>query len=547
MDTYLRLFDANGNQLAANDDANGGLYSQLNYTFGATGTYYLGVSGYGNSSYNPVTGSGTAGGSTGDYNLSLNVSAVDPGDTLATAYTTPLSGALGGYSTTTALGDGPNGAKDVDLYAFQANAGTNVTAVTSLPTGGVAMDTYLRLFDANGNQLAANNNANGGLYSQLSYTVSSTGFYYLGVSGARNSAYDPTKAASGRNGSTGDYSLQLSLAPTLTIDNVSHNEGNAGTTAYTFTVTLSSPIAITSVTVHYATADGSASTADGDYSAASGTLTFAPNQTTQTVTVNVNGNSSYENDETFFVQLSDPAIAVIQTGMGKGTIVNDDAAPTLSIRDVSATEGNSGTKTFSFVVSLSGPTELTTTVQYATSDGTATAAGGDYVAASGTLTFAPGVTTHKVKVTVNGDTSVEPDESFFVTLSSPVNATLSRTQATGTILNDDTSISINNTSVTEPASGTVTMVFAVTLSAATTFPVTVHYATADGTATVADGDYTAKSGTLTFSAGQTSKTITVQVKADSDDGLSSETLFMMLSMPTNAILANTKGTGTIHS
>src|SRR5437773_7666954 len=75
-------------------------------------------------------------------------------------------------------------------------------------------------------------------------------------------------------------------------------------------------------------------------------------------------------------------------------------------------------------------------VRYATANGTATA-GSDYVAASGTLTFAPGVATQNVAVVVNGDPTPEPDETFVVTLSSPTNAGLGTAQGTGTIVNDD--------------------------------------------------------------------------------------------------------------
>src|SRR5206468_10974967 len=110
--------------------------------------------------------------------------------------------------------------------------------------------------------------------------------------------------------------------------------------------------------------------------------------------------------------------------------------PTLSINNVSVTEGNSGTKPATFAVTLSPTSAQTVTVNYATANGTA-AAGSDYVAASGTLTFAPGVATQNVAVVVNGDPTPEPDETFVVTLSSPTNAGLGTAQGTGTIMKDD--------------------------------------------------------------------------------------------------------------
>jgi hypothetical protein len=111
--------------------------------------------------------------------------------------------------------------------------------------------------------------------------------------------------------------------------------------------------------------------------------------------------------------------------------------PSLSIDDVTSFEGDSGTTTFGFNVSLSAASDQTVTVNYATADWTATTADGDYVATSGTLTFAPGVTTQPVSVTVNGDVKNEADEIFLVNLSDPVNAPLSASQGIGTIANDD--------------------------------------------------------------------------------------------------------------
>jgi hypothetical protein len=224
--------------------------------------------------------------------------------------------------------------------------------------------------------------------------------------------------------------------PTLSINNVSANEGNSGTTPFTFTVTLSAASAST-VTVNFATADGTA-TAGSDYTATSGTLTFNPGVTTQTITVNVIGDTNVEPNETFLVNLSAPTNATIAVGQGTGTIINDDVAatPTLSINNVSANEGNSGTTPFTFTVTLSAASASTVTVTFATADGTATA-GSDYTATSGTLTFAPGVTTQTITVSVIGDTNPEPNETFLVNLSGATNATIAVAQGIGTIVNDD--------------------------------------------------------------------------------------------------------------
>ena len=135
--------------------------------------------------------------------------------------------------------------------------------------------------------------------------------------------------------------------------------------------------------------------------------------------VTVNGDVKAEPNETLLVNLSAPTNATILDGQGTGTITNDDGAPTLSINDVSVAEGNAGTTTLGFTVTLSAVSGQTVTVDYATANGTATTADGDYLAASGTLTFAPGVTTQPVNVTVNGDVKDEPNETFLVNLSVP--------------------------------------------------------------------------------------------------------------------------------
>src|SRR5205085_795976 len=194
--------------------------------------------------------------------------------------------------------------------------------------------------------------------------------------------------------------------PRISINNVSKLEGNGNkTTQFIFTVSLS--VAYDqAVTVNYATADGTA-TAGSDYTAKSGTLTFNPGDPlTQTVTVLVNGDTTYEANETFFVNLSGATNATLADGQGLGTILNDDAQPTLAINDVSLAEGSSGTTTFTFTVTLSNASYHTVTLNYATANGTATA-GSDYVSKSGTLTFNPGETTKTISISVNGDKTKE--------------------------------------------------------------------------------------------------------------------------------------------
>ncbi|TQU44555.1 hemagglutinin, partial [Xanthomonas perforans] len=249
--------------------------------------------------------------------------------------------------------------------------------------------------------------------------------------------------------------------PALSINDVSVNEGNAGTTNATFTVSLSAPAGAGGVSFDIATADGTA-TAGVDYVASSLIgQTIPAGSSSATFTVLVTGDTLAEPNETFFVNLSNVTGASVSDGQGLGTIVNDDAQPALSIDDVSVNEGNSGTTTATFTVSLSAASGQTVTVNYATADGTATA-GSDYVARSGTLSFAPGVTAQGVAVTVNGDTAVEPNETFSVGLSGASNATIARATGTGTILNDDAVVTISPASLPAATAGSA---YSQTLSA----------------------------------------------------------------------------------
>src|SRR4030095_6441056 len=213
--------------------------------------------------------------------------------------------------------------------------------------------------------------------------------------------------------------------PGISINDVSVSEGNTGTSTATFTVSLSNA-SYQTITVNYATADSTA-TAGSDYTAASGTVTFTPGQVSQAISVTINGDSTFDPNETFNVNLSGATNATIADNQGVGSINNEDAQPSISINDVSVTEGNSGTSSATFTVSLSNASSQTITVNYATADNTASA-GSDYVSTSGTLTFTPEQLTQTIAVTVTGDTTFEPTETFNVNLSGATNATLSTHQ-----------------------------------------------------------------------------------------------------------------------
>lgn len=219
--------------------------------------------------------------------------------------------------------------------------------------------------------------------------------------------------------------------------------------------------------------------------------------------------------------------------------------PTLTITDVTITEGHGGTISAVFTVNLSAASTETLSVTFATENGSATA-GSDFQANAGTLTFGPGETSKTITVLVKGDRLGEPNETFIVNLSGATNATIADGQGVGTILDDEPRISINDVSKKEgKKSQTMQFTFTVTLSVAYDQPVTMSYQTVNDTATMSDGDYTAKSGTLTIKPGETTKTITIAVKGDSKKE-ANETFYLdLFGLSSNALFTKNRGLGTI--
>jgi aryl-phospho-beta-D-glucosidase BglC (GH1 family) len=240
-----------------------------------------------------------------------------------------------------------------------------------------------------------------------------------------------------------------------------------GSSLAAFTVTLSAA-SKSAVTVGYATSNGTA-TAGSDYIASNGTVTFAPGETSKTIAVIVNGDATAEAKETFTVTLSTPSGATLVDGSGAGSITDRATTPTLpvtpvtpitpvgpvtpvvlpkvSIADLAVKEANGTHAHFMFTATLDKASATAVSVGYTTANGTATA-GVDYTAAAGSISFAPGVTTQQIHVDILGDTTVEPDETFTVTLSNPSGVSIARATAIGSILNDDLA------GATPPSTGT---------------------------------------------------------------------------------------------
>ncbi len=237
---------------------------------------------------------------------------------------------------------------------------------------------------------------------------------------------------------------------------------------------------------------------------------------------------------------SDDTPGIVNAGQ---TFSGGVTAPTFSVGDATVIEGDSGTRTLTFTITRSSGTGAAT-VAYATADGTA-AAGSDYSAATGTVSFADGETSRIVTVTVNGDTTLEADETLTLTLSNPTGGTLADGVATGTITNDDiaaSTVSVADAVVAEGNVGTTSLTFTITRSNGTG-TATVAYATADGMAT-AGVDYTAVAGTVTFAEGVTTQTVTIIVTGDTTFE-PAEALTLTLSGATGTTIADGVATGTI--
>jgi hypothetical protein len=331
-------------------------------------------------------------------------------------------------------------------------------------------------------------------------------------------------------------SVAHAAPPGISITDVSVTETNSGTVAAVFNLSYGGgPTA--GVTVQYATSDGTA-TAGSDYVATSGTATLAATGCKcGTITVLVKGDTTFENNETFFVNLSNAVNEPLDDAQGVGTIVNDDF-PAASVDDPTANEG-AGTMTFTVSLDQSAP--FNAVVHYATAAGTATA-GSDYTTVSGNLTIVAGNTSGTVNVPILDDAIYEGNETLTLGLTAVTNVTIADAQGTGTITENDPlpSITVDDPTVAENAG---TMTFTISLDSAAGVPVHVDYATSDNTATAGE-DYTATSGTATITAGSTSTTVDVAVL---DDAIyeGDETLNLDLTGEVNGTLSDSQGQGTI--
>ena len=332
--------------------------------------------------------------------------------------------------------------------------------------------------------------------------------------------------------------------PTVSISGPADVNEAAGTITYTISLSAAS---VAPVSVNYGTANGTA-LAGSDYVAAAGSVTFAPGETTKTITVAISNDVVYEGNENFQVRLSTPTNATVGTG-SVTTVIHDDGTGTGGTDDDRLTVVNVSSPTvaegglLNFSVSLSGTSTTATTVSISASSGTAilgadtglqevsTDGGVTWNVLGSTVTVPAGAGGFQVRIATINDGLLEGSET--ISLSAATAQNTSSVVGVGTITDGTVpAVSITGPAQVNEAAGTIT--YTISLNAPSVAPVSVNYGTANGTA-LAGSDYTATAGSVTFAPGETTKTITVTITNDTAfEG--NENFLVNLSTPTNAIL-----------
>ena len=328
----------------------------------------------------------------------------------------------------------------------------------------------------------------------------------------------------GSAGKCHDSTLQFSSATYSEVENV--GGGNA-----TITVTRTGAHD-TAVSVDYATIAGGSATSGGscsgttDYLTTSGPLSFAINETSKTFDIPICNDNFFEAAETVNLELSNaggPGAALGSPSTAVLTINSDDPQPTISIADASQNELNTGASNFVFNVTLSNPSSTDVVIDYSTADGTINPAnaGSDYTAiTTGILTIPANSTSGTINVSVNGDNTVEPDETFFVNLTGVTGASMPDTQALGTIINDDTDVSVAVAPLSSAEDTGSNLVYTFTRTGVTTGPLTVNFSVGGTASFPSDyaqtgaASFSSSSGTVTIGAGNPSATVTIDPTTD---------------------------------
>jgi hypothetical protein len=316
------------------------------------------------------------------------------------------------------------------------------------------------------------------------------------------------------------------------------------------------------------TARGGATCGQGvDYLAQSQVaLTLSAAHPVGQINVPICGDTRDENNETFSVVLSlSSGSAAMPDNIAIGTIVDDDSPPLVTVGAAQRAEGNAGTTLMVVPVTLSSASgkQVSANFQTEVSGLTATQAanctgGADLQPTTGQVNIAEGLTGGEINVPICGDVVPEANQTFRVRLTSATNATIpSSGSGIGTILNDDATFSVADVTVTEPVTGTRSVVFSVNLSSASPHEVRATYRTIDGTArAIGSGtgpwtcpliDYLSRTGVVTIPANSLSGSVSVTICGGDSTSEGSETFHLDLSSPVGTTIADSRGTATIKN
>ncbi len=486
----------------------------------------------------------------------INDTTWEPSEDFTLTLSNPVDATLGlATATVTITDDDPRSAGTLALSSATATLSEGGPAITLTVdrTGGSDGSATVDYATADGTAIATGDyTALNGTLTFLDGELSKT----LTLTPTSDTTWEPSEDFTLTLSNVVDATLGLATATVTITDDDVRNAGTLALNSTTVTLSESGPaVNMTvnrtggsdgTVTVDYATADGTAA-APGDYTELNGTLTFLNGETSKTVTLTLTNDTTWEPSEDFTLTLSNPVDATLAVQISTTVTITDDDprhAGTLALSSPTAALFESGPDV-TMTVNRTGGSDGTVSVDYATTDGTATATG-DYTALSGTLTFLNGETSKTIPLTPIDDTTWEPSEDFTLTLSNVVDATLGLATATVTINDDDVrnagTLALNSTTVTLPESGPAA-ILTVNRTGGSDGTVSVDYATTDGTAT-APGDYTAINGTLTFLNGETSKTIPL-TPTDDTAWEPSEAFTLTLSNPVDATLGLATATVTI--
>jgi Calx-beta domain-containing protein len=415
------------------------------------------------------------------------------------------AGTDSGNSSSGGTGSGPEISSDGRFVLFISNA-TNLTSDSDTNSGS---DLFIRDLQSAATKLVTIDRfGNAAGLNSSGYSFSDDG------SAAAFESQSPVLVTNDHNFAV-DVFVSGPQSTGLSVSDVTVTEGDSGTTDAVFTISLSGTPASGNVTATATTFNGTA-LSGSDFQFVSVPLTFAPGETSKTVSVPVIGDTVFEQNETFTLELRNVSGANVINGVGTCTIVENEGQPSLSVNDITVAEGDSGTTNATFTVSLSNTSSNTVSFGFGLTNGTAVEQE-DFQGVGGGSLIAAGMTSTTITVPIIGDTVTEGNETFFINLANPANATISDNQGMATIIDDESSskpptvqFAVARPSVSE---GGKSITVEVTRSGDLSAGATVDYATTPSNASERS-DYTSAFGKLRFAAGESSKTLKVFITDD---------------------------------